>query len=287
MDFSPYLDYLSNNLDVVVVYLNAIILGLVEGITEFLPISSTGHLIIVGNLLEFTGARADTFEVFIQLGAILAVLWHYQKRLAVIPAAIRGSKQAKEFVLNLGVAFLPAAFLGFLFHKSIKAYLFGPVTVSVALVVGGVAILFVERMNHPIRAAEVEDMDWRDALAVGLAQCLALVPGVSRAGATILGGLLLGLSRRAATEFSFFLAIPTMFAATFYDLYKSRGDLVLSDLPIFVVGFVVAFFSALIVVRALLIYVGRRSFTAFAWYRIVFGGLVLLYAKYYPHAFAS
>ncbi|CAK0745953.1 undecaprenyl pyrophosphate phosphatase [Gammaproteobacteria bacterium] len=269
------------------IYLNAIILGLVEGITEFLPISSTGHLIITGNLLGFTGPRADTFEVFIQLGAILAVLWHYQGRLVVVPAALKGDSRAVSFLFNLAVAFLPAAILGFLFHKTIKVYLFSPVTVALALVVGGIAILWVERRIHKIHVEEVDDMGWRDALMVGCAQCLALIPGTSRAGATIIGGLLFGLSRRAATEFSFFLAIPTMFAATLYDLYKSRGDLSLADIPLFSVGFVVAFFSALVVVRALLVYIGRHDFSAFAWYRIVFGGLVLFYSWYFPGAFAS
>jgi len=268
-------------------YLNAIILGLVEGITEFLPISSTGHLIISGNLLGFTGPRADTFEVFIQLGAILAVLWHYRERLIVVPSALKGDPQAASFLFNLVVAFLPAAILGFLFHKTIKAYLFSPVTVAVALVVGGIVILWAERRNHNIRLEEVDDLNWRDALAVGCAQCLALIPGTSRAGATIIGGLLFGLSRRAATEFSFFLAIPTMFAATLYDLYKSRGDLSSADVPLFSVGFVVAFFSALVVVRALLVYIGKHDFSAFAWYRIVFGVVVLLYSWYLPGAFVA
>ena len=268
-------------------FLNAILLGLVEGVTEFLPISSTGHLIIAGNLLGFTGSRADTFEVFIQLGAILAILWHYQARLTVIPAALRGEPPAVNFVLNLAVAFLPAAVLGFLFHKSIKAYLFSPITVSIALIVGGLAILWVESRKHRVRVSEVDEMDWRDALTVGFAQCMALFPGVSRAGATILGGLLFGLSRRAATEFSFFLAIPTMFAATLYDLFKSRGDLSWVDVPLFGIGFVVAFFSALVVVRALLVYVGRHDFTLFAWYRIVFGGLVLWYGMSVPGAFTD
>lgn len=268
-------------------YLNAIILGLVEGVTEFLPISSTGHLIIVGNLLGFTGPRADTFEVFIQLGAILAVLWNYRERLSVVPQALRGNPQAQSFLLNLLVAFLPALVLGFLLHKTIKAHLFGPVTVALALVVGGLFILWIERRQHSAHVERVDDMTWRHALLVGLAQCVALFPGVSRAGATIIGGLLVGLSRRAATEFSFFLAIPTMFAATLYDLYKSRDFLTLSDVPLFAVGFVISFVSALVVVRALLIYVGRHDFTPFAWYRILFGGLVLVYAWYFPSAFAG
>lgn len=268
-------------------YLNAIILGMVEGVTEFLPISSTGHLIIMGNWLGFTGPRADTFEVFIQLGAILAVLWNYQERLVLVPQALRGDPRARSFLLNLLIAFLPALVLGYLLHGVIKTYLFGPVTVAAALVVGGFVILWVERRPHSAHVESVDDMSWRHALLVGLAQCVALFPGVSRAGATIIGGLLVGLSRRAATEFSFFLAIPTMFAATLYDLYKSRDFLTLADVPLFAVGFVVSFFSALVVVRALLIYVGRHDFTPFAWYRILFGGVVLLYAWYVPGAFGG
>lgn len=268
-------------------YLNAVILGLVEGITEFLPISSTGHLIIAGNLLGFTGLRADTFEVFIQLGAILAVLWNYPERLAVLPRAWRGDAKARGFILNLTVGVLPALVLGFLLHKTIKTYLFGPVTVAVALVVGGLVILWVERRAYAGTIETVDQMSWRNALSVGLAQCLALMPGVSRAGATIIGGMLLGLSRRAATEFSFFLAVPTMLAATFYDLYKSRDALVWSDLPIFALGFVVSFISALVVVRALLIFVGGHDFRSFAWYRILFGGLVLIYAWRFPGEFLS
>lgn len=267
--------------------LNAALLGLVEGITEFLPISSTGHLIIAGNWLGFTGPRADTFEVFIQLGAILAVLWNYQERLVVFPQALRGNAQARNFILNITVGVIPALLLGFLLHKAIKTYLFGPVTVALALVAGGFFLLWIERRQHVAVVESVDDMTWREALLVGLAQCVALFPGVSRAGATIIGGLLVGLSRRAATEFSFFLAIPTMFAATFYDLYKSRDALTLDDIPLFALGFVIAFMSALVVVRALLIYVGRHDFTPFAWYRVVFGGLVLIYAGYDSAAFSA
>ena len=274
-------------MDLITNYLNAIILGMVEGITEFLPISSTGHLIIAGNLLDFTGPRANTFEIFIQLGAILSVLWHYRERLTVIPAAVKGDAQSIRFISNLVVAFLPAAVFGFLLHDKIKEYLFSPITVAIALILGGIVILWVERRTHEVRVANVDDMDWRDALKVGFAQCLAMFPGTSRSGATIIGGLLFGLSRRAATEFSFFLAIPTMFAATLYDLYKSRGDLDSSDILLFAVGFIVSFFSALVVVRALLVYISKHDFTAFAWYRIVFGGLVLLYAWYFPGAFVG
>ncbi|CAK0770788.1 Undecaprenyl-diphosphatase [Gammaproteobacteria bacterium] len=268
-------------------YLNAILLGMVEGVTEFLPISSTGHLIISGNLLRFTGPRADTFEIFIQLGAILAVLWNYRERFIMIPGTSKGERGTVNFLMNLMVAFLPAAIAGFLFHKLIKSYLFSPVSVAAALVVGGVAILWIERRHHSVSRASVDEMTWRDSLKVGFAQCLALFPGVSRAGATIIGGMVFGLSRRTATEFSFFLAIPTMFAATFYDLYKSRAALSLADIPLFALGFVVAFFSALVVVRALLIYISKNNFTVFAWYRIIFGGIILFYAWYQPGAFVA
>lgn len=262
-------------------YLNAILLGMVEGITEFLPISSTGHLIIAGHFLDFTGPRADTFEIFIQLGAILAVLWNYRERFVRVSQSLN-NERTQNFLLNLIVAFLPAAVFGLLLHKTIKAYLFGPITVAIALVLGGIAILLIERRVHNTICEKVDDMTWRNALMVGIAQCLALFPGVSRSGATIMGGLVFGLSRRAATEFSFFLAIPTMFAATLYDLYKSRADLSLVDIPLFTVGFMVAFLSALVVVRALLIYIGKYNFTIFAWYRVIFGGLVFFYVWYFP-----
>jgi undecaprenyl-diphosphatase len=264
---------------------DAVVLGVVEGVTEFLPISSTGHLIIAGNLLGFTGPRADTFEVFIQLGAILAVLWNFHERLSTVTRGLRSEPRARRFVLNLLVAFLPAMVLGAFLHKAIKTYLFSPITVAAALVLGGLFILWIERRDHRGRIATVDDMTWQDALKVGLAQCLALFPGISRAGATIIGGLVVGLSRQAATEFSFFLAVPTMVAATTYDLYQSRAFLAWSDMPLFTVGFVVSFFSALIVVRWLLHYVARHDFRAFAWYRIVFGLVVLVYAWSVPGAF--
>jgi undecaprenyl-diphosphatase len=256
--------------------LKAVVLGIVEGLTEFLPVSSTGHLIISGDLLDFTGERAATFEVFIQLGAILAVVWMYRVKVMSVLTGL-DQPQAQRFVLNLIVAFIPAAIMGFLLHGYIKAYLFNPVTVSWALVVGGFAMLIIERYAPSPRVTDVDDMRTSDALKVGLAQVLALFPGVSRAGATIMGGLATGLSRTAATEFSFFLAIPTMFAATLYDLYKSAEFLHVSDAPVFAVGFVTSFISALIVIHLFLHYVAHHKFAVFAWYRIGFGVLALWY----------
>ncbi|QQS55319.1 MAG: undecaprenyl-diphosphate phosphatase [Candidatus Competibacteraceae bacterium] len=266
----------------ILLILKALVLGLVEAASEFLPISSTGHLIIVGDFLGFTGPRAETFEIFIQLGAILAVVWIYRERLLNVATNAHRDSGARRLVLNLLIAFMPAAVLGLLLHKTITHYLFNPVTVAAALVVGGVAILLVERYAPAGRVRAVDDMSWKDALVVGVAQSLALFPGVSRSGATIMGGMLGGLSRFAATEFSFFLAVPTMFAATFYSLYKEWGHLTVADVPMFAVGFVAAFLGGLAVVRFLLAYVGKHSFIPFAWYRIVFGGLLLAYFHYRP-----
>ncbi|MDR2875087.1 MAG: undecaprenyl-diphosphate phosphatase [Methylobacillus sp.] len=254
----------------------AFILGIVEGATEFLPVSSTGHLIIVGDLLNFNDARGKVFEIVIQLGAILAVCWEYRARITHVVGHLN-EPTSRRLIANLALAFLPAAVLGLIFHDAIKAYLFSPITVAIALIVGGIAILVVEKFAPAPDTQSVDAMDWKHALKVGLAQSLALFPGVSRAGATILGGVAFRLSRRAATEFSFFLAIPVMFAATGFDLLKSRHDLHAGDFPVFAVGFVTAFFSALLVVRALLRFVAQHDFRMFAWYRIVFGAIVLAY----------
>lgn len=255
----------------------ALLLGIVEGLTEFLPISSTGHLIIVGDLLNFNDERGKVFEIVIQLGAILAVCWAYRVRIAKVAGGLASDPAAQKFVVNLLVAFTPAVVFGLLFHKAIKAYLFNPITVACALIVGGVIILLIERRKTPPTIQSVDDLRWTDALKIGFAQTLAMFPGVSRSGATIMGGLMFGLSRTTATEFSFFLAIPTMFAATVYDLYKNWALLQLSDLPLFTVGFMAAFLSALLAVKTLLRYLASHTFTAFAWYRIVFGTLVLAY----------
>lgn len=256
--------------------LQVVLLGIVEGLTEFLPVSSTGHLIIVGDLIGFTSEQAKTFEIFIQLGSILGVVWFYRHKVWNIISKL-GEKSAQRFVINVFIAFLPAAFLGLLLHKMIKAHLFNPVTVAAALIVGGVIILLIEKFPRTVRVQNVDDLKPLDALKVGFAQTFALFPGVSRAGATIMGGLLTGLSRTAATEFSFFLAIPTMFAATLYDLYKSRDLLHSEDVLPFGVGFIVAFFTALIVVKMFLAYVGKHDFKIFAYYRIIFGVIVLWY----------
>ena len=266
----------------ILLLMKALILGLVEAASEFLPISSTGHLIIVGDFLNFTGPRAETFEIFIQLGAILAVVWIYRQRVRDTLLNFGTDPQARRLVWNLLIAFVPAAILGFLLHKHITHYLFNPVTVAGALVVGGIAILLIERYARMGRIQSVTEMTWRDALGGGIAQSVALFPGVSRSGATIMGGMLGGMSRFAATEFSFFLAIPTMFAATGYSLLKEWSSLTVSDVPIFAIGFVAAFLGGLAVVRFLIAYVGQHSFAPFAWYRIVFGGLLLVYFHYHP-----
>ena len=259
--------------------LKALILGLVEGLTEFLPVSSTGHLILVGDLLDFNDEKGKMFEVVIQFGAILAVCWEYRARLGAVAAGLRAGKEdARRFVLNLLIAFMPAAILGLLFASKIKHYLFKPVPVALAFIVGGLLILWAERRKHVIRVQEVDEMTWRDALKIGLAQSLALIPGTSRSGATIIGGLFFGLSRKAATEFSFFLAIPTLFAASAYELVKYRHLLSTDDLGMFAVGGVASFVSAFIAVRGLLRYISRHDFSAFAWYRIGFGLIVLLTA---------
>ncbi len=261
-----------------ILLLKALVLGIVEGLTEFLPVSSTGHLILVGDLLDFNDERAMVFTIAIQLGAILAVCWEYRSKISEVIGGIGSNPAANRFVINLLIAFLPAAIMGLLFIKTIKYYLFHPVPVALALIIGGFLILWAERRKHVIEVEQVDDMDWKHALKVGLAQCLALIPGTSRSGATIIGGLFFGLSRKAATEFSFFLAIPIMFAATFYDVYKHREFLEWDDLGMFAVGFVAAFLSALLAVRGLLRFISNHDFTVFAWYRIVFGIIILVTA---------
>jgi undecaprenyl-diphosphatase len=254
--------------------LKAAILGLVEGATEFIPVSSTGHLIVVSNWLGLVDERAKTFNIFIQLGAILAIVWLYRTRLARSVAEARRDSNGRRLIINLLVAFLPAAIVGFLAHDWIKSRLFNPSVVALALIVGGIFILLIERWRPRSVVDDVNQVPTRSALGVGMAQVLSLIPGTSRSGATIMGGYALGLSRTAATEFSFLLAIPVMFAATGYDLLKSWALLAAPDLPMFAIGFVVSFVSALIVVRLFLSYVSKHSFRAFAWYRIVLGVIV-------------
>jgi undecaprenyl-diphosphatase len=260
-----------------VLYLKALLLGTVEGLTEFLPISSTGHQIIVGDWLNFNDEKGKAFEIAIQLGAILAVCFEYRGKLIQVVQGAVSQPVAQRFIGNLLIAFLPAAVLGFLLYPYIMAHLFQPHTVALALIVGGVVILGVEALPHQPRLQNVDELEWKDAFKVGLAQTAALIPGVSRAGATIVGGLLFGFSRTAATEFSFFLAIPTMFAATFYVLYKSFMQLNTVDYGVFALGFMAAFVSALFAVRALLHYIAHHNFRVFAWYRIIFGLIVLYY----------
>ncbi|TXT27112.1 MAG: undecaprenyl-diphosphatase [Gallionellaceae bacterium] len=258
--------------------IKAALLGIVEGLTEFLPISSTGHLILAGDLLGFNDEKGKVFEIVIQFAAILAVCWEYRAKLLSVVRGLGSEQAARRFVVNLGVAFLPAAVLGLLFAGKIKQYLFAPVPVALAFIVGGVFILWAEKRKHVITVEAVDEMNWKDALKVGCAQALALIPGTSRSGATIIGGLFFGLSRRAAAEFSFFLAIPTLFAATVYEIVKYRHLFHAEDIGMFVAGGVTSFISAFLCVRWLLRYISHHDFTVFAWYRIAFGVVVLVTA---------
>lgn len=253
----------------------ALILGVVEGLTEFLPVSSTGHQIIVADLIGFGGERALAFNIIIQLGAILAVVWEYRRKIIGVVVGLPKEREAQKFTLNLLIAFMPAVVLGVLFADLIHHYLFNPITVATALVIGGIVMLWAENRDHRIEAETVDDMRWTHALKVGFAQCLALVPGTSRSGSTIIGGLLFGLSRKAATEFSFFLAMPTMVGAAVYSGYKYRDLFQPGDFPVFAIGFVTSFLFAMLAVRALLKFIGNHSYAAFAWYRIVFGVVIL------------
>ena len=253
----------------------ALILGVVEGLTEFLPISSTGHQIIVADLLNFGGERAMAFNIIIQLGAILAVVWEFRRKILDVVIGLPTQPQARRFTANLIIAVLPAVVLGVIFADVIHEYLFNPITVAAALVVGGVIMLWAERRQHVIRAETVDDMTWKDAVKIGFAQCLAMIPGTSRSGSTIIGGLLFGLSRKAATEFSFFLAMPTMVGAAVYSGYKYRHLFQPDDLPVFAIGFITSFIFAMIAVRALLKFISNHSYAVFAWYRIAFGLLIL------------
>jgi undecaprenyl-diphosphatase len=261
-----------------VLLLKALVLGIVEGLTEFLPISSTGHLIIASQLLDFHDEKGKVFEIAIQTGAMLAVVWEYRARFGHAFTGATKDPVARRFLLNLAIAFTPAAVLGLAFGGFIKEHLFHAVPVAIAFIVGAFVILWVERRQRRPRVESVDDMTWTDALKVGIAQSFALIPGTSRSGATIIGGMLFGLSRRAATEFSFFLAVPTLIAAGAYDLYKHRDLLSPADAPVFGVGLVVSFVSAFVCIRWLIRYVANHDFTIFAWYRIVFGVLVLVTA---------
>ena len=261
----------------ILLFAKALILGIVEGLTEFLPISSTGHLIVFGDLLNFH-SNGKVFEIAIQLGAVLAVVFEYRRRFAHVVTHIGREPETNRFVLNLAIAFIPAAVVGLLFSRQIKAFLFNPISVATALVVGGLLILWIEKRQstRTPKVMRVEDMRPKDALVVGLAQILALIPGTSRSGSTIMGGMLWGLERKAATEFSFFLAVPVMIAATFYDVIKHYKDFSLQDAMLIVVGFVAAFVAGLVAVKALLKFIATKNYVPFAWYRIVFGGVILL-----------
>jgi undecaprenyl-diphosphatase len=261
-----------------VLILKALLLGLVEGATEFLPVSSTGHLIIVSDLLDFMSVeKREIFEIVIQLGSILAVVWLYHARLFKVIRTVKSDINAQRFVLQLLIAFLPLALIGLVFHKQIKNLLFHPVPVAMALIVGGLLILLIEKLALKARTNSIEEMSSWQAVKIGFAQSLALIPGVSRSGATILGGMSFGLSRQVATEFSFFLAIPVMFAATGFDLLKHRDLLSVEDAGLFLIGFIAAFFSALVAIKTLIRYVAGHDFKIFAWYRIALGILVLIY----------
>ncbi|MEO5733876.1 MAG: undecaprenyl-diphosphate phosphatase [Rubrivivax sp.] len=275
-----------------ILLVKAAIMGVVEGLTEFLPISSTGHLILAGSLLDFTGEAAKVFDIAIQTGAMFAVVWQFRVRIAATFSGLFTDPVAQRFVRNLFVAFLPAAFFGLLLGKAVKAKLFHPVPVATAFIVGGIVILIVERWHHRkygaldeagtrrARVESVDEMTAVDALKVGLMQCLALVPGTSRSGSTIIGAMVFGFSRRCATEFSFYLGIPTLMAAGAYSVWKERDALHAGDVPMFLVGTLFAFVSALLCIRWLIRYVSTHDFTIFAWYRIVFGCVVLATAYF-------
>jgi undecaprenyl-diphosphatase len=260
----------------------AIIMGLVEGFTEFLPISSTGHLILAGSLLEFTGEKEKVFEIAIQSGAMLSVVWVYRQKIWSVIRGLFSERVAQKFAVNIIIASLPAIILGLLFHRKIKELLFSPVPVALAFIIGGVIILWIERHHkkNPVeyRINSIDDLSAMDAFKLGCAQTFALIPGTSRSGSTIIGGLIFGLSRKAATEFSFFMAIPILFGAGIYSLYKERAILSAADLPLFGIGSIAAFISAFLCVRWLLRYISTHDFTAFAWYRIAFGIFVIVSA---------
>lgn len=259
-----------------VLLLKAAILGVVEGLTEFLPVSSTGHLILVGALLNFNDDKGKLFEIVIQSGAILAVIWEYRARLTRVVTTLWSDKSSMRLFVNVLVAFCPLAVLGLLFGKALKAHLFNAPVVASAFILGAFVIFWAERRSHIVRIHAVEEMTWLDALKVGFAQCFALIPGTSRSGATIIGSMLFGFSRQVATEFTFYLAIPTLMVASLYSLYKERALLSFDDLGMWLVGLMTAFVSAFLCVRWLLRYISTHDFTIFAWYRMVFGIVVLL-----------
>jgi len=270
----------------IILFLKALLLGIIEGATEFIPVSSTGHLILAQNWLSFMGHKENAFIVFIQLGAILAVVWLYRIKFINIAFNLHRDAQARRLIINMIIATIPAVIVGLPTEEWIEAYLFKPLPVALALVFGGLAIILIEKRNHKIEVESVDDIPILKALWVGVFQVLAIIfPGVSRSGATIMGGLVLGLSRKASTEFSFFLAIPAMFGATLIKVIGIRDILSVNDVPLFSVGFVVSFIAALIVIKGLLSFVSRRSFMPFAWYRIIFGAALLIGFWYFNVGF--
>ena len=265
-----------------ILLLKAAILGVIEGLTEFLPISSTGHLIVAESLLKFDDARGKLFEIVIQSAAIMAVMWEYRAKIGTVASGVaQGQEAARRFAFNVFIAFLPLAVLGLVFKKHIEAVLFNPITVAITSIVGALFILWAEKRKHTITVQTVDDLHWKDALKVGFCQALALIPGTSRSGATIIGGLFFGLSRKAATDFTFFLAMPTLIGATIYSLYKERALLSTHDLGMWAVGLAASFVSAFLCVRWLLRYISTHDFTIFAWYRIAFGLAIL--GLYFGH----
>mgnify|MGYP001011301685 FL=1 len=264
--------------------IKAAIMGIVEGLTEFLPISSTGHLILAGSLLGFDDAKAKVFDIAIQTGAIFAVILVYWQKIRSTVVALPSQRQSQLFALNVAIAFTPAVVLGLVFGKAIKAHLFTPTVVASTFIIGGFIILWAEARQAKAETAprilDADDMTWKDALKVGLVQCFAMIPGTSRSGATIIGGMLMGLSRKAATDFSFYLAIPTLIGAGAYSLYKERALLSWADAPMFGVGLLFAFASAWLCIRWLLRYIASHSFSGFAYYRIAFGILILVTAHF-------
>ena len=260
-----------------ILIIKTVVLGIVEGLTEFLPISSTGHLIVCADIIKFNNEFASLFEIVIQLGAILAVVWLYREKIINLIKTAFNDKKSSDFLINILIAFIPASVVGFFFHGIIKSYLFNPITVAFALIIGGFIILYIENKEIKQTTKEAFDISKKSALIVGLAQILSLIPGVSRAGATIMGGVCSGLSRKAAAEFSFFLAIPIMFAASFYDLYKSSAVLNFDAFIIILIGFVSAFISAVIVIKWFIKYISLNNFKIFGWYRILFGAFLLVF----------
>jgi undecaprenyl-diphosphatase len=265
----------------IITILQAVLLGVVEGLTEFIPVSSTGHLILLIDILGFKGPPGKTFEIIIQLGAIFAVCWLYRHKIINIVLGLPKDRNAQNFTLNILLAFLPAAVLGVLFHGFIKNVLFSPYVVSVSLIIGGIIILIIERKKHRAKHNSIEELPQRTALYIGFAQAIAMIPGVSRSGATIMGSMLLGVDRKVATEFSFFLAIPTMFGATAYDIYKNHEAMSLDNAGIIAIGFIAAFFAALLVVKSLIAFVSNNGFTYFAYYRIALGIFMLGLLSYH------